>query len=114
MEAPYSPIPDAAEMRQTILQRARWVGLKGLLNYCWSRGMPVLHVNCFPPGAKRPDGFTLRRDGRPVVVLCREEKQPSWLLFILAHELGHLGYGHIPENGALLDEHVEKNQPDRE
>jgi Zn-dependent peptidase ImmA (M78 family) len=114
METSYKPIPSASEIRQAILEHSRWVGFKGLINYCWSRGIPVLHVNYFPTGAKRPDGFTLRLNGRPVIVLCRNEKQPSWLLFILAHELGHIGSGHIPENGALLDEQIENNEPDQE
>ncbi len=110
----YGPIPGASEIRQIILTGARWVGFKGLLNYCWSIGIPVLHVNYFPAGAKRPDGFAFRNQGRPVIILCRNEKQPSCLLFILAHELGHLACEHVPENGALLDDCVKKNQPDRE
>ena len=114
MEKAFKPIPTASEIRQTILARSRWVGFKTLLNYCWSLGIPVLHVNLFPPGAKRPDGFTLRLNGRPVIILCRNEKQPSWLLFILAHELGHQACGHVPENGALLDEQVKQNKPDQE
>lgn len=114
IETKYRPIPDASKIRQEILERSRWVGFKGLVKYCWARGVPVIHVNLFPPGAKRPDGFTLRLNGRPVIVLCREEKQPSWQLFILAHELGHIACGHIPENGALLDEKVSKNKRDKE
>lgn len=80
----------------------------------WSLGIPVVHVNYFPTGVKRPDGFAFRLHGRPVIVLCRNEKQPSWLLFILAHELGHLACGHLPENGTLLDERLQENKPDDE
>jgi hypothetical protein len=90
------------------------VKYKQLLDYCWGAGIPVLHVNLFPTGAKRPEGFTLRVAGRPVVVICREESQPSWLLFILAHELGHLACGHVPADGAVLDEKVHDNEPDAE
>ncbi len=115
MSSPYDPVPSrASEIRQDILERALWVGFKGLLNYCWSHSIPVLHVNRFPDGAKRPDGFTLRLAGRPVIVLCRNEHQRSWLLFILAHELGHIACGHIPENGALLDERLQENESDEE
>jgi hypothetical protein len=115
MEKDYTPIPaSAGDIRQTILEQARWVGLEELLDYCWSVGIPVLHVNYFPRGAKRPDGFTLRLHGKPVIVLCRNEKQPSWLLFILAHELGHIACGHVPEDGALLDERPQENEPDEE
>jgi hypothetical protein len=115
LEKDYVPAPSSAgDIRQTILDRAPWVGLEELLDYCWSIGIPVLHVNYFPRGAKRPDGFALRLHGRPVIVLCRNEKQPSWLLFILAHELGHVACGHVPEDGALLDERPQENEPDDE
>ena len=114
MERPYQPVPGASDIRLSILDRARWVGFEDLLDYCWAHGIPVLHIDVFPPHAKRADGFTLRLHGRPVIVLCRKDKQPSWLLFILAHELGHIGSGHIPEDGALLDERPLENQPDQE
>ena len=114
MDNAYQPIPCASEIRQSVLEHAPWVGFTQLLDYCWSCGIPVLHVNYFPPGAKRPDGFTLRLNGRPVIVLCRNQKQPSWLLFILAHELGHIGCNHIPENGALVDESVREDSTDNE
>jgi IrrE N-terminal-like domain len=115
LEKDYAPIPaSACDIRQAILDGAPWVGLEELLDYCWSVGIPVLHVNYFPPGAKRPDGFTLSLHGRPVIVLCRNEKQPSWLLFILAHELGHIACGHVPVDGALLDERLQDNEPDDE
>jgi IrrE N-terminal-like domain len=110
----YEPVLPACDLRQKILEDAPWVGFEQLLDYCWSTGIPVLHVNLFPKGAKRPEGFTLRVSGRPVIVLCREETQPSWQLFILAHELGHVAKGHVPENGAVLDEKVDDNEPDNE
>jgi len=114
IETPYRPVPSAADLRLSILEKAPWVGFEQLLDYCWSAGIPVLHVNRFPPDAKRPEGFTLRIAGRPVIVLCRDEKHPSWQLFILAHELGHIASGHIPEDGALFDEKVQGNEPDAE
>jgi len=110
-----TPVPSAADLRAKILEQAPWVGFEQLLDYCWSAGIPVLHVNNFPADAKKkPMGFTLRVNGRPAVVLCVEKSQPAWLLFILAHELGHLHYGHVPENGALLDETVHENVQDAE
>ena len=111
-----APIPgDATEIRQQILDRnAPWVGLEELLDYCWSAGVPVLHVDHFPKNARRPDGFAAKVGGRPVIVLCRRELHSAWLLFILAHELGHVALGHIPEDGILLDEHVEEASRDAE
>ena len=115
MDRPYLPVPSAGVLRETILENASWVGFEQLLDWCWAAGIPVLHVNNFPTDAKKkPMGFTLRVNGRPAIVLCSEKSQPAWQLFILAHELGHLSYGHVPENGSLLDEHVHKNEPDDE
>lgn len=115
IDRPNEQLPPAADLRAKILEQAPWVGLEHLLDYCWGAGTPVLHVNNFPSDAKKkPMGFTLRVKGRPAVVLCVEKTQPAWQLFILAHELGHLHHGHVPENGALLDETVRENERDHE
>lgn len=110
-----APVLSAARLRAMILEQAPWVGFEQLLDFCWSAGIPVLHVNNFPADAKKkPMGFTLRVNGRPAVVLCVEKAQPAWQLFILAHELGHLYHGHVPENGALFDETIHENVQDLE
>jgi IrrE N-terminal-like domain len=116
MELPPQTVPASpAEIRQTILDSgAKWVGLPELLNYCWSIGSPVLHLDHFPPNARRPDGFAARVHGRPVVILCVRKKHPAWQLFILAHELGHIARGHIVDDGALLDDRVDEESPDAE
>ncbi|MFM9959988.1 MAG: ImmA/IrrE family metallo-endopeptidase [Planctomycetaceae bacterium] len=105
----------ADEIRQQILSDdTHWVGLNELLGYCWSIGLPVLHLDHFPKNAKRPDGFAARVNGRPVIVLCRHAKHSAWLLFILAHELGHLALGHVPEEGTLIDEKLDEESVDLE
>lgn len=116
MELPPRSLPgNAAEIRQAILDTcARWVGLPELLDYCWSIGIPVLHLDHFPKNARRPDGFATRVNGRPVIILCVRKKQPAWQLFILAHELGHLAHNHIVGDGALLDDRVEQDSSDAE
>ena len=114
-DAPAALPASAAEARQQILDGgAPWVGLHELLDYCWSLGVPVLHLDHFPPHAHRPDGFAARVRGRPVIVLCRKARNPAWMLFILAHELGHILLGHIEDDGALLDEHVDEASQDGE
>lgn len=107
--------PSAAEIRQTILDTgAPWVGLSELLDYCWSVGIPILHLDHFPKNARRPDGFAARVKGRPVIVLCVRKKQPAWQLFVLAHELGHIACNHIVGDGALLDDKVDEESRDAE
>jgi Zn-dependent peptidase ImmA (M78 family) len=116
MATPYQSLPPcAADIRQAILDTgARWVGLPEFLDYCWSVGVPVLHLDHFPRNARRPDGFAARVNGRPVVVLCSRKRQPAWQLFYLAHELGHIVRGHIADDGTLLDDRVEQGSQDVE
>ena len=112
----------ASQIRGEILARgAAWVGLDELLDHCWSIGIPVLHISNFPekpydwPGTRRrPDGLAVRVEGRPVVVLCKKAGDPSWLSFILAHELGHIALGHIEREGVLVDESMDDNIKDEE
>ncbi len=100
----------AAEVRQQILDRGKpWVSLDALVDYCWSVGVPVLHLSRFPPKIKKMHGLAAKVNGRPVIVLSRNQKHTAWLLFILAHELGHIVKGHISDNGVLLDERVEED-----
>lgn len=116
MPTPPCPLPTGAgDIRQQILDRGvPCVGLGELLDYCWSVGIPVLHLDHFPTNAHRPDGFAARVHGRPVIVLCRKARCSAWLLFILAHELGHIVLCHITDGGALLDEHVDQASQDDE
>jgi hypothetical protein len=41
-------------------------------------------------------------------VLCRNAKHSAWLLFILAHELGHILRGHVSKNGVLVDQEIDR------
>jgi len=105
----------ATEIRQLILRAgAPWVNLAGLVDYCWSVGFPVLHVSAFPPKAKKMDGLAYARSGRSAIVLCKNTQYSAWLLFILAHELGHIVRGHINSDGVLIDEQVDRNSSDAE
>jgi hypothetical protein len=105
MPIPPTPVPATASgMRQIIGKDAYHVSLEALLDYCWSLGVPVLHVSQFPPGAKKPDGMVARVGGRYAVVLSKNSRYSAWLLFILAHELGHIALGHLKENGVFLDD----------
>ncbi|MGH7170867.1 MAG: ImmA/IrrE family metallo-endopeptidase [Gemmataceae bacterium] len=111
MTTPLRPVPaSAAEVRQHILDRGEsWVGLDALVDYCWSVGIPVLHLSQFPPRIKKMHGLAAKVSGRPAIILCRNQKYTAWLLFILAHELGHLIKGHVADDGVLLDERVEED-----
>jgi hypothetical protein len=53
--APVRPLLlSASAIREQILpEGAPWVDLPALMEYCWSIGLPVLHMSAFPPKAKK-------------------------------------------------------------
>jgi Zn-dependent peptidase ImmA (M78 family) len=113
---PFKGLPDsAAEIRLRILDKgAPWVGLKELLKYCWSVGVPVIFLARLPKTIKKMHGMSAMFKGRPVIVIAKNIKQPAWLLFILAHELGHIARGHLSDGSVLIDQDVDHNEPDAE
>jgi Zn-dependent peptidase ImmA (M78 family) len=114
--APSKPLlMSASEIRQLILRAgAPCVDLASLVDYCWSVGLPVIHVSAFPPKAKKMDGLASMKSGRYAIVLCKNTHHSAWLLFILAHELGHIVRGHVNSDGVLVDEQVDRNSTDAE
>ncbi|CAI8807186.1 HTH-type transcriptional regulator / antitoxin HigA [Pseudomonas zeae] len=46
--------------------------------------------------------------GRPTIVLS-SRKACGYLLFHLAHELGHIALGHLETNGAIVDTNIQEN-----
>ena len=95
-------------------KRQPWVSFEALLDYCWAHGIAVLHVSNFPKNIKRMHGLSARVGGRPVIVLSWAKRHPAWLLFVLAHELGHLALGHVPDESTLVDEAVDQASQDDE
>ena len=103
----------AIEIRATIGKgENRAVDFGMLLDYCWDMGVPVLHVNRFPKNARKMDGMAARIKGRPVIVLSKNNRYSAWLLFLLAHELGHIVSKHVDETGIVLDEKVDRASVD--
>ena len=105
---PHKPLPEnASTIRQLILKDHPDVGFDNLVDYCWSRGIPVIHLSRLPKGANKFEGMVIDVNGRPVIVLGKGSKSTSWQLFILAHEIGHIGCGHVEEGGGCVDEIVD-------
>ncbi len=105
----------ASEIRDQILATGQpWVSLDNLLDWCWSRGVPVLHVSVFPRSARKMDGLAARVQGHPVIIVSKNSHSPAWLLFIVAHELGHIALGHVEDEGILIDDRVEQQGADEE
>jgi Zn-dependent peptidase ImmA (M78 family) len=119
-KTPYQPIESlsVAAIREEILSSRQFVDLEGFLVFCWSRGIPVVHFDQFPKssGIKKFQGMAACFHQRPVIVLSLNASSPSRLLFIAAHELGHILHGHLNlmNEGLLVDEAVELESKDEE
>lgn len=115
-ELPLRPIPRKPEsIRKAIFQAhetLKWLSLEALLDFCWDRGIAVIHIGNPPFLTKGFDGLSLIAGGRPVIMLARADRFPAWQVFILAHELAHIALGHVGEDEVILDEAiVEGNGP---
>lgn len=104
----------ARRIREQILATHSEVNLGAVLGWCWNQGIPVVHFNNHPPKSHKFQGMIIRcpvrgSAPRPVIVISYKHKSPSKLLFILAHELGHLLKGHLGDDDFILDEQVKFN-----
>lgn len=106
---PYTPLPPAMELRQTILDsNARYVSLKALLRICWDHGIPVLHVSQYPDGMPKMDGLAVLLKDRPVIVISKITPFSSWMSFVLAHEMGHVANHHCDSGEMIVDESLDE------
>ncbi|MDP3580466.1 MAG: ImmA/IrrE family metallo-endopeptidase, partial [Ignavibacteria bacterium] len=85
------------------------------LEYLWSSGIPVLHVPVFPKEVNKMDGMAVNLNGRPLIILSKNRRHDAWLLFILAHELGHIISGHLSNTDQIIyDVNLETEADDEE
>lgn len=110
MTTDYRPLSvDATAIRQQILEKDAIVSLTTLLDFCWKVGIPVLYLAHFPKKIKKQvQGIAMNLEGKPAIAITKTYKKPAWLLFVLAHELGHLVKHHVAENDTLIDEKIEQ------
>lgn len=101
----------ALSIREQLLQNAKWVNFETLLNYTWSLGIPVIFSNNIPP--KKMDGLALKIQDRPVIILTKGRPH-GYLVFDLAHELGHIVLGHLNQNKIIIDEKISANSTEVE
>lgn len=110
--APIKLPREAKQIREHILLRNEFVNLDSLLIFCLSCGIPVFHFSSFPPGTHRMDGIAVELDGRPVIAVTNNRTSMSWLLFIVAHELGHIIHKHLKNNPFIVDTKAMSNNED--
>lgn len=110
--APWTGMPsDASGLRVLALEAADgrgWVDFAALVEASWRLGVPVIDLPDLPVSGRKPDGLATFVGGRPVAVLLKSQPLAEWMVFILAHELGHMALGHLShdEGAAVVDEKV--------
>jgi len=104
---------DASQIRKTILKNHSCVDLESLISFCWSCGIPVIHFSDFPQNTSKMDGMAAHLNGRPIIVISSGQKFSARLVFVIAHELGHIACGHV-QDGVLVDQDINKEIQDKE
>jgi hypothetical protein len=106
-------LEDPSELRTRLLEKKPWVGLSGLLGYCAEVGIPVIYLCHFPAGARKMAGLAFETAGRPVIVLTQPNKY-GFMLFDLAHELGHVSLGHVAGDRWVVDGKIDHDAEDED
>lgn len=111
-----STVPAPKALRDQLLAESErpWVGLRDILKATWDLGIPVIHLRSVPTGAKKPDALTTMIGDRPVIVILNGRKSPSWVAFIVAHELGHIHGKHLKSGQTLVDEKIDSQTEEKE
>ena len=103
----------STSLRRAILRRQPYVRLVDLLAVSWSLGIPTIHLRIFPCERKRMAAMALRVGDRNAIMLGKDSVFPPHLAFYLAHELGHIGLGHLSLQPLVVDlEHPRLASPD--
>jgi hypothetical protein len=99
---------NATSLRSRLLENPglQWLGLRELLAVCWGNGVPVVYLPHLPISKSNIDGIVTMSEGRPVIIITKDA-EPAWLLYVLAHEMGHIFLRHLEsEGGSIFDENV--------
>lgn len=100
----------AKSIRETLLARnSPWIDFNILLDYCWEIGIPVIFVENLP--SPKMQGLALQLQGRPVIILTSKHKH-GYLVFHLAHELGHIILGHVTDEEWVIDKTITEGNDD--
>lgn len=92
----------AAELRAILLGMGA-PDLPGLVTVCWALGVPVAHLRVWPLAQKAMHAMVVGHRDRHAILFSREASYPAMVAFTLAHEIGHIALGHVPEDDILVD-----------
>lgn len=79
------------------------IDFDALLKFCWSKGIPVIPLPNLPKGVRKMDAAAIKVGLRPAIIIALRNNSKAWLSFLLAHELGHICLGHVPDNAAIIE-----------
>lgn len=111
IKKPLSPLDlstNPLDLRKEILTRASAVSLEELLDLTWKSGIPIIPIDTLP--SPNFQGMACMIGGRPVIILGHKIEVPGRVAFIVAHEIGHIVYGHCKKGIIIVDE--EEDQDD--
>jgi len=110
---PYKALPQKPkDIIHTLKKKSNVIELDTILDYLWESGIPVLYISQFPKKTKKMTAVSIMIQERPVIILSKSHKYPSWYLFELAHEIGHIALGHLKKEGIILDENLDMSSND--
>lgn len=96
------PPDDALSWRESLRSPGRAVQLVPLVRDLWSRGIPVVPIDCLPSPSFQ--GLACIIDGRPVIVVGYQHDEPGRLAFLLGHETGHIVRGDCTPGRPVVDQ----------
>lgn len=102
---------DASALRKQLLIGKKWLAFEDLLTHCLNIGIPVIHLQHLPSKAKKMAGLAFEQNGCPVIVLT-QKKPHGFMLFDLAHELGHISLGHVTTEHSIIDKKIDAEADD--
>jgi hypothetical protein len=106
----YTAFSDALSIRKEFFCHGRpCVDFKSLVHYCWTHGVPVLYIPQLPV-TKKMDAVVININNSPVIALTKKHKHESELLFLLAHEIGHIFYDHISCGQMIVDNRITESK----
>jgi hypothetical protein len=105
----FQPGDSSTTVRQAILEKRHSVDLQGLLDWSWSHGIVVAHLDKMPRESKAFSAIAMYSNGRPVILLGSDHDAPPSLAFHLAYELGHVLEGRLRPGNPIIDSDLEKS-----
>ena len=97
------PAITATQLRSLLVSDEGMVTLRGLMAFCWTVGIPVIHLRVFPLRNKSMHAMVVRGNSRFAILLGKDASYPAPVAFTLAHELAHALLGHLGTDTVLMD-----------